>query len=513
MRLGKSFWLLVILTAITVFVCLGRPPLLDPDEPVYGETPKEMILYHDYLSPRIYGQVWYDKPPMYYWLVAASYKTFGINEFAARFPSALLAVAGVVLVYLAGTKLFNQRAGIAGGLVLATSLEYFYLGKAAVTDITLTLFLSASLLCFLLRRYYLFYFFAALATLTKGPIGFLFQGAIILIWLALTRRFGELKQMKIPAGIAIFAIVAGPWYWLMYQIHGAAFINGFIGINNIVRFTTAEHARTSGWYFFIPVLILGFFPWTSVLVQAVRSSLTTKGTGEYSSLLFLNIWAAFIFFFFSISQTKLVTYILPVFPPLAMLVGWYLDRCERNYRLKGEGLVWPVVLTLLCMVLLGGIAVGIKVLPAIKAGAIGIGLVLILMTIATWYFLRRRKVLSAVWGQAAGMALVSVIIVTLLMPPVADSLSMRATSQRFTASYDGTSPVYVLKFLHPGFTFYTGVCGQEINSLEEIKRVIHKQERAYLVIKESQYQDLNKGEKGALTILAQAGNKLLLIKP
>jgi 4-amino-4-deoxy-L-arabinose transferase-like glycosyltransferase len=512
MRFRKNYWFLLLLTVLTIFMNLGSMPLLDPDEPVYAETPKEMIQLNDFISPRIYGEYWYDKPPMYYWLVAGAFKLFGINEFGARFPSALLAVICVTVVYLSTAKLFSESAGIASGLVLATSIEYFYLGKAAVTDITLTLFLTASLLCFLQRQYYLFYVFSALATLTKGPIGLLFPGAIIFIWMILVHRFRELKYMKIPAGILIFAVVALPWYWIMYQIHGAAFVDGFIGVNNITRFTTAEHAKTSGWYFFIPVLILGFFPWISLLFQAIKTSLKSKETDEYATLVFLNIWAAFIFIFFSISSTKLVTYILPSFPPLAILVGWYLERCGKDYRLVGMGLIWPWLLTILSVLLVGGMVVGCKMMPVIIPAASGLAIVLILMTISVWYFLSRKHVLKAVWGQAIFMALASIIIVTILVPPIAENLSTRGIAQSFTTYYDAKSPVYVTKFLHPGFAYYTNTYGKEINSAEEISRVISEDGQAYLAIRQPEYEGLSNVEKGALTILARSDNKVLLLK-
>ena len=141
-RLDGRFWLVAIIAAIILFINLGTIPLLDPDEPVYAETPKEMIHFNEFLSPRIYGEYWYDKPPMYYWLVTAAFKVFGVSEFSARFPSAFLGLAGVTALYLHGCRLFSKRAAMAAALVLATSIEYFYLGKAAVTDITLTFCLT-----------------------------------------------------------------------------------------------------------------------------------------------------------------------------------------------------------------------------------------------------------------------------------------------------------------------------------------------------------------------------------
>jgi 4-amino-4-deoxy-L-arabinose transferase-like glycosyltransferase len=509
---GKSFFLLILLTLLTVFVNLGSMPLLDPDEPVYAETPREMILYNDFISPQIYGEYWYDKPPMYYWLVAGTFKSFGISEFSARFPSALLAVFCVAAVSLSAAKLLNERTGIASGLVLATSIEYFYLGKAAVTDITLTFFLTVSLLCFLQKRYYLFYIFAGLATLTKGPIGLLFPGAIIFIWMALTHRFKELKYMKIPVGIIIWAIITLPWYWMMYRIHGYAFIDGFIGVNNIARFTTAEHVQTSAWYFFIPVLILGLFPWASLLVQAIKESFIVKRSEEYATLLFFTIWAAFIFVFFSISSTKLVTYILPMYPPLAILIGWYLDRHSQDYQFKGEGLIWPVILSLLSILFIGGMILGSKMMPAIQSGAISLSIILIVMTLMVWYFLSQKDVCKALWGQAVGMSLISIILVIVVIPTISDNFSTRELAKEFTASYDGKSPVYVTKFLHPGFTFYTSLYGKEINSDAEIKSVINKSGLAYLVIEEPEYRELNEAEKALLTVVASSETKLLLLK-
>jgi len=510
MRSVVNFWVLTVLTVAVIFANLGGFPLLDPDEPVYAETPKEMVLYDDYISPRIYGQFWYDKPPMYYWLVAGAFKLLGVNEYAARFPSAILAVLCVVLVYVAAGKLFSERAGLTSGLVLATSIEYFYVGKAAVTDITLTLCLTAALLFFLGKQYYLFYVFAALATLTKGPIGFLFPGAIIFIWLAVTRGFGELRRMQIPAGIVIFLAVALPWYWLMYRIHGAAFIDGFIGVNNIVRFTTAEHAKTAAWWFFIPVLVAGFFPWSGLLPQVVRTVLRGKGTTHHPALLFLTIWAVFIFVFFSISSTKLITYILPVFPPLAILAGLSLDRLWDDYRPAGWGLAWPLLLSAFGLLVIGGAIFGIRQFPAAIAGAVVLIAVMVGMICLVWRFLLKRDIAKAFWTQTVGMVMVSVVLVTLIVPPVADSLSSRDIAAKFVAYNDGKMPVYVIKFLHPGFAFYSGVYGNEVKTTEDLRHILRANKPAFLVVQKADYMGLEERERHSLVTLAQSDKKLLL---
>ncbi|MBP2632411.1 MAG: hypothetical protein H6Q70_3039 [Firmicutes bacterium] len=404
---------------------------------------------------------------MYFWLVVVAFKVFGVSEFAARLPSAFFGVICVVGVYLEVTKLLNERTGFISGLVLATSLEYFYLAKATVTDITLTLFLTGALLSYLRRQYYLFYVFSALATLTKGPIDLLFPVAIVFIWMTIVHRFSELKYMKIPQGIFIWSLVTLPWYGVMYCIHGADFLEGFIGINNITRFITAEHAKTSEWYFFMPILILGFFPWTALIFQAIKESLKIKGSSDHSMLVFLNIWAMFIFVFFSISNTKLVTYILPVYPPLAILVGWYLNHHWEDYRFSGQGLIWPVLLTILSVLFIGGLIAEFTMIAVIKWGALSLASVLFLLIILVWYFLYKKEVCKAFLGQVGIMVAFCIVLFNVILPQMADNYSTRDIARKFVAVYDGKSSVYVVKFLHPGFAFYANTYGKEINSETE----------------------------------------------
>lgn len=498
---------IVILAAFIMFYSLGGVPLFDPDEPVYAETAKEMIASNDFVSPRIYGEYWYDKPPMYYWLVAAAFKLFGVNEFAARFPSALLAIIGCLYVYSAAARLFGARAGICGALVLCTSIEYLYLGKAAVTDITLTFFLTVSLLAFLEKRYYLFYICAGLATVTKGPVGLLFPGAVVFLYLLFTRNFSLLREMKIPAGIVLYAVTAVPWYWAMYAIHGNAFIDTFLGFHNITRFTSPEHPEGVLWYYFIPVLILGFLPWTAVMGQAVWAALTNSRPQHARPLFFLIIWAAFIFLFFSVSRTKLVSYILPMFPPLAMVVGWYLDRI-MDARRGGRPFAWPVLLTVFAgLFAAGGVFGAYKAAPELLPGAYLLAGLFAVMIIGTWYCVWRRRLETAFWLQAAGMAVFTVILMSLLLPPAAPALHARDIAQAFTANYDGQSPVYVVKFLRPGFAFYAGVYGRELKPDDWTVPG-----KAYFVVRKPDFEWLPDKDKQRLRVLATSHEKILVVK-
>ena len=515
-NLGSGFWLVAIISIIIVFSNLGGIPLLDPDEPVYAETPKEMYIFNEFVSPRIFGEYWYDKPPMYYWLVAASYKIFGMNEFAARFPSAILAVICTLVVYLSGRRLFNERAGIAGALVLTTSIEFFYLGKAAVTDMTLLLFLTISLLSFIEKKYYWAYIFAGLATLVKGPIGLLFPGAIVFTYILITRNWSQLTKMKIASGLLVYAIVALPWYVIMYSLHGSAFIDTFLGFHNVTRFTSPEHPEGVLWYYYVPVLILGFFPWTAIMLQSMWASLT-KSKLDFPVLLFFNIWAMVIFVFFTISQTKLVSYILPMYPPLAMIVGWYIDRLWTASH-KESSKIWAILLGILSTVFTVGMLMGLKTMPVLQNGVYMSSAIFIIMAMAVAYFLWNKAIIQAFWTQIIGMVLFSLVLASVLFPVVAPGFTMKNMAKEFNSQYDGTSPVYIIKFLHPGFTFYTDVYGSELKTNSELKtdpeliKAIQDSKRAYFVIRQSDYKRLTDAERQVLTILANLDDKVMLLK-
>lgn len=508
-QLDRNIWLVTIIALLIMFFNLGSIPLLDPDEPVYAETPKEMVQFNEFLSPRIFGEYWYDKPPLYYWLVAGAGKVFGMGEFAARFPSAVLGVAGVLALYLFGRELFNKRAGLAGALILATSLEYVYLGKAAVTDMTLTFCLTLALLGFITKRYLLMYVFIGLATITKGPVGFLFPGAIILLYLVLAGRIRQVTEIKLPAGIGIFALIGLPWYWFMYSVHGSAFIDTFLGFHNVTRFTSPEHPELVVWYYFIPVLILGFFPWTAILVQSVWASLQRSSQDDNRTLMFLNIWAAFIFLFFSICQTKLVSYILPLYPPLALIVGWYIDRV---WDIRAKMLAWPVLLVVLSVLFAAGLVVGTKALPGVTNGVLAAALLLSVMALCAAVFIWKRQPGKAFGVQVAGMALCLLLIFGMLASAVAPLFTAKYIAQEFTARYDGKSPVYVMKFLRPGFAYYTNVYGFEVRALELPAAVNGVRGPAWFVVQQADYRQLTAAEQAQVSVMVQVADRMILIK-
>lgn len=509
-RIGKEFWLILTIASVIFFFNLGGIPLLDPDEPVYAETPKEMYQFNEFVSPRIYGEYWYDKPPMYYWLVAGSYQLFGVNEFSARFPSALLGVFCVLSVYWFARSLFNERTALWSSLILATSIEYFYLAKAAVTDITLTLFLTLCLLSFLKQHYRMVYIFAGLATLTKGPVGLLFPGGIILLYLLATNNLKKIMNIKLPSGLLLYALVSVPWYWLMYNIHGQIFIDTFLGFHNITRFTSPEHPEGVLWYYYIPVLILGFFPWITILCQSVWTSLT-KSTKDFYPLLFLNVWAAFIFLFFTVSRTKLVSYILPMFPPLAIIAGWYIDFICSQYRRNQGHYAWILTLGVVTLAFIAGMFMGLESFPVLQTGVYWSSGIFLLMLCAVGYFLLKKQIQRAAATQVFGMLLFSMVLVGMMFPAIAPYFASKDLAQQFSANYDGSAKVYITKFLHPGFTFYSNIYGTEVKGDHEILTALENKEKAYFVLRKSEYNRVIE-KYPALKPLWEFDDKILLLK-
>jgi 4-amino-4-deoxy-L-arabinose transferase-like glycosyltransferase len=505
--LGAGFWVSLAVAIFVMFFGLGDTPLLDPDEPVYAQTPLEMLNSGDLMSPRIYGNFWYDKPPMYYWLVASAFAGIGPSEFASRLPSAIFGVLTVVVVYFSASRHFGQRAGTISSLILATSLEFFYLGKASVTDMTLTFCLTVALLSFLGERYWFFYLFSALAVLTKGPVGILLPGAVVFLYILFAGKWREIGRMSIFPGAILFSVVALPWYLWMYRLHGQAFVDTFLGFHNLTRFTSPEHAAGAVWYYFIPVLLVGFFPWTPILFQSVFSALMTNRR-ERTLLLFLNIWAFVIFIFFSISATKLVSYILPMYPAIAILTGWYIDR-YWDYGKDKPRAVWAFTLLILSSGLIFLLFKSLDLMPFLEAGVLALSSIIFLMTALTAVFVLYRKTVPALTVQVLAMCLFVMSVTLVLMPALSPYFTSQGIAAELKARYDGKTPVHVQKFLQPGVAYYAQIFGDEFKTADILAKRISGGASGFVVITKGEYEKVPPSVKTKLEELTRSADRIL----
>lgn len=259
MKLNKNCILLFLFCLALYGTFSGLIPLLDPDEPVYGETAKEMLSTGDWLSPRIYGEFWYDKPPLFYWLESISFTLFGVSTASARLPSILMGALLSPYLYLSMRKLLGEKAALYGAFISASSLEIIVLARSSVTDATLTFTLTVALISFLRKEYIPAYIFCGLSLLAKGPIGFGFPALIVGLWMIFrgSFTFKNIMALRWTWGIPLACLVGLPWYLAMGMIHGDAFIDTFLGYHNVTRFISPEHAGQNHYWLYLVVLIAG----------------------------------------------------------------------------------------------------------------------------------------------------------------------------------------------------------------------------------------------------------------
>ena len=344
-----NFICLFVVALILFFMGNWLVPITDPTESVYTLTAKEMLAASDWLSPRIYGDFWFDKPIMFYWELLIAYKIFGVNEFASRFFPAVFATLGLFLTYFFGTKLYNKKIGFAAAIILATSLEDWYLSHAVITDMTLLVMFSITLITFYLgyragnEKFYLIAFAASgVAVLTKGPIGFFLPGLIILIFLAWQGDLVHLKKLFRPKNFLLFAAIVSIWYLPMTLIHGSEFIENFLGVHNFLRATVSEYPKTDVWYYYLLISVIGFFPWTVPLIfGAIKNCRRLPDMPEK----FLIVWALTVIIFFQLCATKYVTYTLPAMIPIVILMArYFVNRWKIFIGTAGATLIiYPLI--------------------------------------------------------------------------------------------------------------------------------------------------------------------------
>ena len=337
---------LLLFCGWVLFTNLGGAALIEPDEGRNAEIAREILLLKDWVTPHYDFIPRLDKPLFFFGLIALSYKFFGISEWAARLPSALAALACLCITYRFAGSLFGRRAGLWSALILLSSIEFFALSRTVLMDMTLTFCITLALCSFCLgqrgvesgagkSQFLLMYVAMGMATLLKGPIGFLLPAAVIGVYLLLTKRWSLLRHMQIPLGIALLILSVVPWY-LVAESRNPGYLRYFLWEENVHRFTTPQFKRSGPWYYFLGVLAGGFFPWT-VLLPATISDLGKRLLkGEY---LFLSLWVAIPLLFFSLSSSKLPHYILPIYPPLAIILAAVIAKTLTDSRMKNRGIL------------------------------------------------------------------------------------------------------------------------------------------------------------------------------
>ncbi len=332
-RTRSLAWLPWIVLGAIWFATMPLRPLLDPDEGRYAEIPREMVATGDWITPRLDGLKYFEKPPLQYWASAAAYSMFGFSEWTARLWTVGLAFLCLPMVFAWTSRLFGQAAGFAAMATLAVSPYYELVAHLNLLDAGFTFWLTGAIFAFTLaqctpehspreRRWMLVaWLAAALAVLSKGIVVGVLAGGSLVVYSLVERDMRTWRRLHILPGLALFLVVTAPWF-IAVSARNPSFLHFFFVHEHFARFLTAVHKRTEPWWYFLGLLLIGVLPWLAVVARACANAwLETDQRHQFKPLKFLLIFSGIILVFFSISESKLAPYILPMFPALAAIVG------------------------------------------------------------------------------------------------------------------------------------------------------------------------------------------------
>src|ERR1051326_249573 len=370
--------LLLTVGGLLFLLNLGAPSLWDVDEGRNSEAAREMMESGNWIVPTFNYELRTDKPALLYWLQIAAFRLFGLGEFAARLPSALAAIATVLLTYEMGRRMFDARTGLLAGIVLSTTLGLCGAAHFANPDALLCACTVLTLFAFwnsYARGDRLWLVLCGvstgLAVLAKGPVGLALPGAVIVLFLMWERQWKMLLSRRLAIGLALFVLVAGPWYaWVGADTKGA-FLRGFIMQHNIERFGSPAENHSGSIFYYLIVIVAGLGPWSVFLVPACWRALGRGSDAEAPFVTstpsdanarmpacyrFLWVWIAVYMVFFSVAHTKLPNYILPLYPAVALLLARSPERWRRGEYALGAfwGLISVVGLAAFAMAIVMG---------------------------------------------------------------------------------------------------------------------------------------------------------------
>ncbi len=372
---------LIVMTVVFFMAGNSLVSLTHPDEVFYAQTAKEMIKYHSWMTPYLFDAPQFEKPIFFYWLLISAFHWLGVTASAARFWPALFGGLGVFVTYWLTFMIFrNKRTALFAGMILCTSFLYLGLSRAVLTDMVFSVWVVLSLSAF----YYgyracpgrrgpardnrhkrtgilLCGIFSGLAVLTKGFLGFLLPIGVILLFLISERNLAYLKDRVWIGGLILFVVVSLPWHMVMMNLYGNRFLDEYFMNVHLRRIFEAEHRNFNTWYFYLLVTFGGMLPWSFFLMPAFTYPMKNfqNSAAERRGVVFLFIWVAFTYIIFQSAQSKLASYILPLWPALAIVIASYfnhiLERSRDSSRVRSFEVAAWASLVAFVLIAIGGI--------------------------------------------------------------------------------------------------------------------------------------------------------------
>ncbi|MFH1069707.1 MAG: glycosyltransferase family 39 protein [Candidatus Glassbacteria bacterium] len=472
----KNFVLTTVFFLAASLLFVGRPPLFDPDEGYYPAAAVEMAERGNWFDPVFNGQPRWEKPFAFYFAECFSFRLAGRSEFAARLPS-LVAGLGLALTTLCiASLLFGPRAGALAGTFAATALQPVVYSRAAVPDMFLALFVTLSLYGFLRGRaaldesgpasgrWLLFSYAAAgLAFLSKGPLGVILPAIAAGGYLAVSGDWRRLARLKLFSGTLLFLAVAAPWYVYMYAVHGGSFLDEHFLQRNVERYFTDRWQHPGPLYYYLPVLLAGAFPWTILVAAGVVSAVRKIFSGADlrqgafpRPLTLVLSWLLGMLLFFSFSRSKLPNYVLPLYPAVLALAGWYAQRlAEEGRRSAGALVVWSTAGLAGLLIAVGAGLLSRKLaVPAATAlfwlSPVG------LVPIAAVYYQMRGNLRLWSYFCGASMAVFFCVVSGIAIGRIDRLQAVKSLSAASAEAIGPGGKIAVWRVWKPSFLFYSG---------------------------------------------------------
>jgi len=507
----SQFFLLLAFCLFFYFLNLNRWDLWNPDEPRYAQVAREMIQREDWILMHFNGKVYADKPPLFFWLIGlSSFLWKGFTSFSVRFPAALFGTLTVLVTFLIGRDLFTLRTGFLSGLILATSFQFVYLSTRANIDTTLTFFIAVSLFCFF-RWYrklpaldsfsiYGFYIGMALATLVKGPVGFILPLLISLTYLVVLKDWNGIKKMKLLPGMALCMAIIFSWYLPALFKGGEFLLRETLVVHTVDRFAKGW-SHVHPFYYYLYNFPTNFLPWVIFLPGAILHLYSKEMNNYRKEFFFLWIWFLVVFLFFSISKGKRGLYLLPLFPAASILVGklWddYLSSSFESFRYNWVTIPlygW-MALTLILSATLPWV-VSMK-FPSYFPYSLPIALFLGVGGLLLFFFNRMKYRMGLFFLMVGMVAIGFFYIERVVFPLVNPYKSARFISWEITSRIQPGEKVALYGGFGTGpYNFYTGIVPiLELRTKEDLLRFLNSQERVFCLLKFRDFLNLQRTEE------------------
>ncbi len=504
---------LLFASVVLLFVDLGASTIWDANEAFYVETPRQMVLTGDYVSPSFNGQPRFNKPVLSYWVVAGFYKVFGISVASERLAIGFGALMLIAATYVIGRTIANRDTGVLAALIVASAPRVMLWSRRIFIDVYFASFLAVALMGLVLarahpehRRRYLvvLYVGLGLAMLTKGPAAIVLPGAVLCVFLFWTRQFAELRTMMLPTGLVIVAAIVAPWYVLDYQQYGWAHIREFFVGENVGRFAETYGVQHRSPYFYLGVLATDLTPWALFLPAALWAAWRAR----CPQTRLLIAWVAVFVGVFTLSSTKQDLYIFPIVPAVAVLIADVIagageSRASISRGVRGV-LRAGAVLTALELVAVGGLIVWIAgvthVVPNLPQAAV-VGAVLGVGGLIAVVVAFR----SGMWPTVLTLAVTAVVanwlLVAIVMRPFEQFKPVAPLSEWLVQHAPATTVVAHYKTQLPSMTYYLGRPITPVFAVDAMVRLVDEQSSAYAVMRPGEFDELRAATTARLCVI------------